>query len=79
MQVLIPMAGLIDKEAELARLNKETERLTKEVQRVETKLGNADFVEKAPVHVVEKELKKLAELQRSLEQYKQQIERIDKL
>ena len=79
MQVLIPMAGLIDKEAELARLNKEADRLSKEVERVETKLGNADFVEKAPVHVVEKELKKLAELQRSLEQYKQQIERIEKL
>jgi valyl-tRNA synthetase len=41
MEVLVPMAGLIDKGAELARLDKEIQRLQGEVQRVGGKLSNA--------------------------------------
>jgi valyl-tRNA synthetase len=41
MEVLVPMAGLIDKDAELARLDKEIQRLQGEVQRVGGKLSNA--------------------------------------
>ncbi|MBU2215093.1 MAG: valine--tRNA ligase, partial [Gammaproteobacteria bacterium] len=48
MQVLVPMAGLIDKDAELARLDKEIARLSGEVQRVGGKLSNEGFVAKAP-------------------------------
>ena len=48
MEVLVPMAGLIDKDAELARLDKEILRLQGEVQRVGGKLSNAGFVDKAP-------------------------------
>jgi len=48
MEVLVPMAGLIDKGAELARLDKEIARLQGEVQRVGGKLSNAAFVDKAP-------------------------------
>ena len=47
MQVLVPMAGLIDKEAELARLDKEIQRLDGEVKRVGGKLANEGFVAKA--------------------------------
>ena len=47
MQVLVPMAGLIDKDAELARLDKEIARLDGEVKRVGGKLSNAGFVDKA--------------------------------
>ena len=55
MQVLVPMAGLIDKDAELARLDKEIQRLQGEVQRVGGKLANEGFVAKAPAEVLDKE------------------------
>jgi valyl-tRNA synthetase len=59
MEVLIPMKGLIDKEAELARLDKEIDRLTKDIQRIEGKLSNEKFVANAPEEVVQKERDKL--------------------
>ncbi len=79
MRVLIPMAGLIDKEAELARLHKELEKLEKEHKRLSGKLANASFVEKAPAHVVEKERQKLADVESSLAQYREQLARIEAL
>jgi valyl-tRNA synthetase len=54
MKVPIPMAGLIDKEAELKRLGKEIGRLSGD-KRTEGKLANPAFVDKAPAAVVEKE------------------------
>jgi len=65
MRVLIPIAGLIDKTAELARLEKEIQRIEKELPRIEGKLANASFVEKAPVEVIVKEREKLATLKLS--------------
>ena len=59
MEVLVPMAGLIDKGAELARLQKELEKLQKEVGRVEGKLSNEKFVSNAPEAVIAKEREKL--------------------
>jgi valyl-tRNA synthetase len=66
MQVLVPMAGLIDKDAELARLDKEIARLSGEVQRVGGKLANEGFVAKAPANVLDKERAKLAEAEQAL-------------
>ena len=66
MQVLVPMAGLIDKDAELARLDKEITRLSGEVQRVGGKLSNEGFVAKAPAEVLDKERAKLAEAEQAL-------------
>ncbi|WP_027873700.1 valine--tRNA ligase [Spongiibacter marinus] len=59
MEVLVPMAGLIDKAAELARLDKEIAKLDKDIQRLSGKLGNPGFIDKAPAAVVEKEKEKL--------------------
>ena len=61
MEILVPMAGLIDKDAELARLAREIDRVTKEAERIRGKLGNPGFVDKAPEAVVQKEKDKLAE------------------
>ncbi|MDD7806011.1 MAG: valine--tRNA ligase [Endozoicomonas sp. (ex Botrylloides leachii)] len=61
MEVLVPMVDLIDKEAEIKRLNKQIEKLSKEVQRFESKLSNERFVGKAPESVVAKEKIKLEE------------------
>ena len=66
LSVLIPMAGLIDKEAELARLDKTIEKLEKEAGRVRGKLGNENFVSKAPAAVIEKEQAKLADAESTL-------------
>ncbi|MFJ4053468.1 valine--tRNA ligase [Pseudomonas sp. NPDC089743] len=76
LQVLVPMAGLIDKDAELARLNKEIQRLQGEVQRVGGKLSNAAFVDKAPPAVIEKERAKLAEAEQALANFTEQHARI---
>lgn len=72
MEVLVPMAGLIDKDAELKRLDKELDRLHKDIARVEGKLGNEKFTAKAPAEVVEKEQQKLAEAQNNLKRLEQQ-------
>jgi valyl-tRNA synthetase len=79
MQVLVPMAGLIDKDAELARLDKEIQRLEGEVQRVGGKLANEGFVAKAPAEVLDKERAKLAEAEQALGKLAEQRERIASL
>ncbi|MES9826463.1 MAG: valine--tRNA ligase [Candidatus Thiodiazotropha endolucinida] len=79
MKVLIPLAGLIDKEAEIKRLEKETGRLQSDVDRIEKKLANASFVDKAPQTVVEKEREKLAEAKGALETLRVQLEKIRNL
>jgi valyl-tRNA synthetase len=66
MEILVPMAGLIDPEAELQRLTREIEKLEKDIARIEGKLGNASFVDKAPSAVVAKEREKLDAQKQSL-------------
>ncbi|TBV04743.1 valine--tRNA ligase [Stutzerimonas kirkiae] len=79
LQVLVPMAGLIDKDAELARLDKEIARFDGEIKRVGGKLGNAGFVDKAPAEVIDKERAKLAEAQQARARLLEQRERIASL
>ena len=79
MKVLIPMAGLIDVEAEMARLNKEIDKKRKEVERGEAKLANPSFVERAPGAVVEKERAKIAEMLAALKDLEEQLARIKKM
>ncbi len=79
MKVLIPLAGLIDKNAELARLNKEIEKLEKTLKITEGKLANKNFVDRAPANVVKKEKLKTKEMRDSVENLSQQKKRIEKL
>lgn len=72
MQVLVPMAGLIDTKAELARLDKEIKRLEGEIKRISGKLSNQGFVAKAPAAVIEKERAKQTEYEHALEQLTEQ-------
>lgn len=58
-ELLIPMAGLIDKAAELERLTKEIARVDIEIKRLNVKLANPDFIARAPDNVVAKEREKL--------------------
>ncbi|MGR5152928.1 valine--tRNA ligase [Photobacterium swingsii] len=65
-ELMIPMAGLIDKDAELARLDKEVAKIQGEIKRIEGKLGNEGFVAKAPEAVIAKEREKLEGYQETL-------------
>ena len=76
LEILVPMAGLIDKDAELARLAKEIEKLGKDLARIEGKLSNSSFVDRAPAEVVEKERAKLADQQQALEKLREQEQRL---
>ncbi|MBD5772695.1 valine--tRNA ligase [Marinomonas colpomeniae] len=72
MEVLVPMAGLIDKDAELTRLQKEIDKASKDLQRIQGKLSNDSFVAKAPVEVVEKERAKCDDLQLAVSKLEEQ-------
>lgn len=72
MEILIPLEGLIDKTAELNRLDKEITKLDKIITQSASKLANENYVAKAPADVVAKEREKLAELQQALHQLQQQ-------
>jgi len=79
MKALIPMSGLIDKAAELARLDKEMQRIAKDLPRLEGKLKDDGFLAKAPAAVVEKERSRLNELTSSLTELRAQRVRIEAL
>jgi valyl-tRNA synthetase len=72
MEILIPMAGLIDVEQEMARLDKEAEKLEKDLQRISGKLNNPNFTDKAPEAVVDKERGKLAEVESTIKKIEEQ-------
>jgi valyl-tRNA synthetase len=76
MEVLVPMAGLIDKDAEIARLSKELEKLQKDIQRISGKLNNENFVSKAPEAVVAKEKSKLEEMSAASAKLNEQLDAI---
>ncbi len=79
MELLVPMAGLIDKEAELARLDKEIDRKQKDRAKTEGKIDNPSFVEKAPEEVVQKERDKLQDLDSALQKLNEQRVSIDEI
>ncbi|MDX1734688.1 MAG: class I tRNA ligase family protein, partial [Halioglobus sp.] len=79
LEILVPMAGLIDKDDEIARLNKEIGKLQQAVSKIESKLGNANFTDKAPAEVVAKERQKLEAEQQALTTLHEQLQRIEKI
>lgn len=76
MRLLIPLAGLIDKEAELKRLDKEIEKLRKELEKCTSKLDNPKFIARAPQDIVDKERQRVAEMTISLQQLEMQLQKI---
>jgi valyl-tRNA synthetase len=57
----MPLAGIIDLAAEKRRLAKDVDRLGKDIAKIEGKLGNADFLAKAPEEVIDEQRERLAE------------------
>ena len=78
MKLLIPMAGLIDKQAELARLTKEIEKLGKDLLRSKTKLANPDYISRAPEAIVQEEQQRVAEFGAALKKLTEQQAQLTK-
>ncbi|HXV20174.1 MAG TPA: valine--tRNA ligase [Desulfuromonadales bacterium] len=76
VEILLPLAGLIDVDAEVARLAKEIAKVEKDVELFERKLTNEAFVAKAPPEVLEKDRGKLAEAKEKLGILQQSLEKI---
>ena len=65
MELLIPMADLIDKASELNRLEREISKLDKDIALARTKLSNPHFADKAPAEIIQKEREKLTQAELS--------------
>jgi len=79
MKVLIPLAGLIDKDQEIARLNKEIEKLEKQKIQFSAKLNNKKFTNGAPEAVVNKEKEKLTSVESAIIDLSSQLKKISAL
>lgn len=79
MRLLVPMAGLIDIDAERARLKKLEDRVQTDLKRSQGKLGNANFVNNAPADVVTQEQERVSEFGKQLLQLAEQLEKLDDL
>ena len=74
LKVMVPLAGLIDLEAERGRIGKEVDKARQELEKIDKKLSNEAFVAKAPAAVVNKDRERAAELQTTLQTLQKQIE-----
>jgi len=79
LELFIPLAGFIDKEAEVKRLNKEMEKLQKEITDIQKRLQNENYVNKAPQEVVAKERDKLQAAEKGLEKFQENLDKIQAL
>lgn len=79
VKVMVPMKGLIDPTAELARLGKTQDKLQAQADGIARKLTNEGFVSKAPPAVVAAEQAKLDELQTQLAEIGKQVEQLKAL
>jgi valyl-tRNA synthetase len=79
VELLIPMADLIDKDAELARLSKELAKLRVDIELAEGKLNNPKFTDKAPPEIIAKEQEKLSQALNAKEKLLQHQSRIEAL
>ena len=77
-ELFIPLDELIDRDKELARLSDEKKRLEAEIKRVESKLGNAGFVAKAPEKIVSEEREKGEKYKEMLAKVIQSIESMNR-
>jgi valyl-tRNA synthetase len=78
MEIFVDLAGLIDVEAEMARLKKELERVHKQVSGKEQKLSNANFVDRAPAEIVDRERSSLLQLQQQAMSLKAALAALEK-
>ncbi|MEX2550347.1 MAG: valine--tRNA ligase [Nitriliruptoraceae bacterium] len=78
-EAAVQLAGLIDVDAELARLTKELARLTAELDRVDGKLANESFVTRAPGDVVQRERERREELRADAAALRERVSSLEAL
>ncbi len=78
-KILVPLSGLIDKEQELNRLQKEITKLAKQKQQSSNKLNNTKFINNAPNHIVKKEMQKLEQTNKKLSNLNVEYDKINQL
>lgn len=76
LQLLIPLAGLIDMDAEIKRLQKEVAKHQQDFDKINNKLTNPSFIQNAPQDVVTKDKARVAELIAAIEKLNAQLERL---
>ena len=74
LEILVPLEGIIDKDAEIDRLERQLDKLGKNLGRSRAKLGNPSFRARAPTEVVEKERRRAAEFESSIGKLEAQLE-----
>jgi valyl-tRNA synthetase len=79
LEILVPMAGLIDPGAELERLSKRLRKAQADQQKLSAKLANAEFARNAPADVIAKDGLRVAELRTEIGQLQAQMARVNAL
>jgi len=79
LELLIPIADLIDQQAEINRLSKEIEKLEKDLQKSQQKLDNPNYIKKAPQEIVDKERDRMQSLDSKLSKLKKQLTNIQNI
>lgn len=79
LEIHLPLAGLIDKSAELARLAKEIKKLESEQEKSSSKLSNENYTSKAPAEVVAKERERLQQTADTLDKLHSYYTRVENL
>ena len=79
LEILVPLEGLIDVDAERSRLKKEINKLLSGLKAVETKLNNKKFVNNAPSSIVIKEREKKNQISSTLESFETQLKNLEGL
>ena len=79
LDLIMPLAGLIDFKEEARRLNREMDKLSRELASVQKKLANEDFLAKARPDVVEREQERLQTLNEKLTKLKSHEKRLKEL
>ena len=79
LEILVPMAGIIDVEAETSRLNRDLQKHRKELERLQQKLANPNFTDRAPPEVVENERVKARAASDACDKITAQLSRLEGL
>jgi valyl-tRNA synthetase len=73
----LPLAGIIDVDAEQKRLKREIDKVGSEIRQLDAKLGNEKFVSRAPEHVVEEQRERKTEAEATAAKLEQALKRLE--
>jgi len=77
VEVILPLSGMVDREAEIKRVQSEIEKWRGQAARTEAKLQDKQFISRAPADIVQREREKLAEHMDRLGRLQKQLETLE--